>query len=126
MLKAIALLFLLQCGGDLLVARTSLPIPGMVIGLVLLLLFLLAQSRGADAETSIPEDLSRTAKTLHDHFGLLFVPAGVGVMADAGRLAAHGAALLLVVLLSTTITMSVGALIVAVGSLYAARMEQES
>lgn len=38
MLKAVALLFILQCGGDLLAARAALPVPGTVIGLVLLLL----------------------------------------------------------------------------------------
>lgn len=124
MLKAIALLFILQCGGDLLAARASLPIPGMVIGLLLLLLFLL--SKGAEPESAISEDLNRTTKTLHDHFGLLFVPAGVGVMADAGRLAAHGAALLLVILLSTTTTISLGAAIVARGSQHAVQAEQES
>lgn len=124
MLKAVALLFILQCGGDLLAARAALPVPGTVIGLVLLLLFLLFRSQSVGAEAAISEDLGQTAKTLHDHFGLLFVPAGVGVMAGASRLAAHGAELLLVILVSTTITISVCALIVAHGSQRTARAEQ--
>ena len=53
----------------------NLPIPGAVIALLLLSALTL---RGR-----WPDVLGRMAKSLRDHFGLLFVPAGAGISAMA-------------------------------------------
>ncbi|MGA9014020.1 MAG: CidA/LrgA family protein [Acetobacteraceae bacterium] len=50
----------------------NLPIPGAVIALLLLSALTL---RGR-----WPDVLGRMAKSLRDHFGLLFVPAGAGIL----------------------------------------------
>lgn len=114
MLYAVLTLVALQCVGDLIAAAASLPIPGMVIGLVLLVCGLGVRGWRLGFQHAVPEALNRTAGTLHGNFGLLFVPAGVGVVANLPRLAADGLALLGAVLLSTAITIAVTATIAAV------------
>src|SRR5262249_7686795 len=111
MLYAVLTLIALQCLGDLIAAAASLPIPGMVIGLMLLLCGLGVRSWRLGFQRVVPDALNRVAGTLHGHFGLLFVPAGVGVVANMDLLAADGLALLAAVLLSTAITIAVTATI---------------
>lgn len=113
MLYAVLTLVVLQCLGDLVAAAASLPIPGMVIGLMLLLCGLGIRSWRLGSQRAAPDALNRVAGTLHSHFGLLFVPAGVGVIANIDRLATDGLALLGAVLLSTTVTIAVTATIAA-------------
>jgi holin-like protein len=113
MLHAILTLVALQLAGDLIADCTSVPVPGMVIGLVLLLAGLGLRARVVGAEHAVPEELTRLAKGLHDHLGLLFVPAGAGVVANFSYLATDGAALLAAVLVSTGMTIAVTALIMA-------------
>lgn len=101
MLSALTLLLLLQLIGEVFVQFFALPVPGPVIGLVLLFAGLLLRGRLGD-------DLRNTANTLLQHLSLLFVPAGAGVMIHAGRVAdewlALGAALVGSTLLSMTAT----------------------
>lgn len=113
MLYAALTLLAVQYTGDMIAETLSLPVPGVVIGLLLLLLVLAFRGRRLGPERAVPDTLSRVAKGLHDHFGLLFVPAGAGVVANVGRLATEGVALVIVLLLSTIATMAVTALIVA-------------
>lgn len=100
--------------GDLIADTFSLPIPGVVIGLLLLLSVLAFRGRRLGQDRAVPTPLSSVAKGLHDHFGLLFVPAGAGVAANVDRLATEAPALVVVLLLSTIATIAVTALIVAV------------
>lgn len=74
MIRAAALLLGLHFAGEILVQITGLPLPGPVVGLLLLLSLLIW--RGGPGE-----DLSRTADGLLSVLALLFVPAGVGVIA---------------------------------------------
>jgi holin-like protein len=113
MLYAVLTFIALQCLGDLIAAVASLPIPGMVIGMMLLLCALGIRSWWLGSQRAVPDALNRVAGTLHGHFGLLFVPAGVGVVANIDRLAADGLALLAAVLLSTAITIAATAAIAA-------------
>jgi holin-like protein len=113
MLYAVLTLIALQCLGDLIAAATSLPIPGMVIGLMLLLCSLGIRSWRLGSQRAVPDALNRVAGTLHGHFGLLFVPAGVGVVANIDRLETDGLALLAAVLLSTAVTIAITAMIAA-------------
>ncbi|MGB0749575.1 MAG: CidA/LrgA family protein [Magnetospiraceae bacterium] len=73
MLAYLTLIFCCQFIGELIVTVAALPIPGPVIGLVLLFLGLLVRG-------SVPKDLDQLADGLLSHLSLLFVPAGVGVM----------------------------------------------
>jgi len=104
MIEAFTLLVLLQLGGDVAAHLTGLPIPGPVIGLVLLLA-LMARLR------AIPGRLEETADGLLSHLSLMLVPAGVGVVAQAALLASHATALALVVTVSTVATLAVTAVV---------------
>jgi putative effector of murein hydrolase LrgA (UPF0299 family) len=69
-----------QLAGELIRKAAFLPIPGPVIGMFLLAAVLAIRSGMAGAP--IPPALDRTAETLISLMGLLFVPAGVGLIAE--------------------------------------------
>ena len=77
---AILCLILCQLAGQVVSAAARLPVPGPVIGMFLLALLLVL--RGG----RIPMALDRTAEALVGTMGLLFVPAGVGVIAEVSLL----------------------------------------
>jgi putative effector of murein hydrolase LrgA (UPF0299 family) len=83
----------------------ALPIPGPVLGLVLLAA-LLAIRRVNPGELDSTA-LGRTAAGLLGVLGILFVPAGVGVIQQFGLLREHGLALGLALIGSTILTMLV-------------------
>ena len=98
-LRGLAWLLALQSVGELLARGFSLPFPGPVIGMLLLLLAL-----------HIPvvrEPVRVCASFLLTHLSLLFVPVGVGVMTHLGLLGQYGGRMLLVVVASTLIGMAV-------------------
>ena len=84
-----ALLSLIGCQliGELIRDACHLPIPGPVLGMFLLAAVLAFHDRrqkpGADDTRA---SLEQTAETLIAHMGLFFVPAGVGIIAEAGLL----------------------------------------
>ena len=103
MLSAITLLLLLQLIGEIFVQFFALPVPGPVIGLVLLFAGLLVRGRMGD-------DLRDTANNLLQHLSLLFVPAGAGVMIHASRVADEWLALSVALVGSTLLSMAATAL----------------
>jgi putative effector of murein hydrolase LrgA (UPF0299 family) len=77
-----------QLLGEILRRLLALPIPGPVIGMLLLAAALvLLRGRGPAPPQSEPS-LERTATFLVGNMGLLFVPAGVGVIAELGLIRA--------------------------------------
>lgn len=104
MVNALLALLTLQLVGEVLVRALGLPIPGPVVGM--LLLFIGLRWRGA-----VPAALQRTADGLLGNLSLLFVPAGVGVVAHLALLRAAWWQLPLTVVVSTLITLTVTALI---------------
>jgi holin-like protein len=74
MLNALAVLLVCQFVGEIVSNWLSLPVPGPVLGLVLLLALLITR-RG-----KVTRDLKPTAQVLLQNLSLLFVPAGVGVV----------------------------------------------
>ena len=83
MLPAILTLMAFQLVGEAVRDAFSLPIPGPVIGMFLLAAVLVIRGRRVDR---VPPALEATADTLISHMGLLFVPAGVGIIAEADLL----------------------------------------
>lgn len=87
MIQAILVLLSFELLGEGLQTGLHLPVPGPVIGMLLLAAALVLRDRrrvrGADEGRS---PLDRTAATLLEYMGLLFVPAGVGIIAEAGLL----------------------------------------
>lgn len=103
MLAALTLLLLCQLVGEVLVQFFALPVPGPVLGLILLFAGLLARGR-------IDAPLRDTANTLLQHLSLLFVPAGAGVMIHAARVADEWLPLTAALLGSTLLSMAATAL----------------
>ena len=86
----VGLVWLLACqlAGEVLVRLTHAPVPGPVVGMVILFVLLQARRAGEDAAPV------RAAHLLLRHLQLLFVPAGVGVVVYVGTLADHALPLL--------------------------------
>ncbi|NHC25152.1 CidA/LrgA family protein [Nocardioides sp. IC4_145] len=73
-----------QLVGEVLVRLTDVPLPGPVVGMVVLLLALeVRRRRGHDTDR---DPAVRAADGLLRHLQLLFVPAGVGVVAYLGAI----------------------------------------
>lgn len=98
MLESFVILLVCQLLGEVLVTAIDLPVPGPVVGMLLLFVGLLL--RGA-----VPDDLGRTATGLLQHLSLLFVPAGVGVMLHLGLLGDEWPAVGLALIASTVLTL---------------------
>ncbi len=95
MIPAITALLACQLAGEIAARALALPVPGPVIGMVLLFIVLLLRGREA------PAPLGATADGLLNNLGLLFVPAGVGVVLHLPLLARDWAPLSLAVLVGT-------------------------
>ena len=101
-LHGLAWLLALQSAGELLVRGLTLPVPGPVVGMVLLL-FALRSRR-------VREPVALCADFLLSHLSLLFVPVGVGVMTHLPLLGRYGGRMMLVIVLSTWIGLAVSVL----------------
>ena len=102
MLEALATLLAFQLLGEAVTHLVGWPVPGPVVGMALLFLAWPALSR-------LQTRLGGVADALLANFGLLFVPAGVGVMLHAALLADWWAPLLVAVIASTAATMALAA-----------------
>jgi len=92
---AFALLITCQLAGELVRAALHLPLPGPVIGMLLLTALLIR--RGVAEEGA----LSRVTDGLIGNMGLLFVPAGVGIIAQLGLLRQNWLPILVGLVVST-------------------------
>lgn len=90
----LSVLCLAQLAGEAVVRLAGLPVPGAVLGLVLLAALLLVRGR-------ISEGVRRTAEALLAHLQMLFVPAAAVAFLHLGDLAGELPALLAAVLAST-------------------------
>lgn len=105
MVQPLALLLLCQLAGEVIARMLSLPVPGPVVGLVILCIILAVRLyRKAELEE---EGVARTADGILAVLGLLFVPAGVGVVQQMGVIGEYGLALVVTVFGSTIITLLV-------------------
>ena len=102
-LRGLAFLLLLQSLGELLSRGLSLPFPGPVIGMLLLLLAL--------RWPLVRQPVAACADFLLSHLSLLFVPVGVGVMTHLSIVSQYGGRMLVVLVLSTLIGLAVTALL---------------
>lgn len=76
-----------QLLGEIVRSATSLPLPGPVIGMFLLTATLVLRRRDGQETSPIAETgLASVADSLIRNMGLLFVPAGVGIMAETRML----------------------------------------
>jgi putative effector of murein hydrolase LrgA (UPF0299 family) len=106
MLPALAALLLCQLAGEAAVRVLGLPVPGPVVGMVILFALLAARA-------PLPAMMQDTSDGILRHLSLLFVPAGVGLVNNLDRLGSDGLRLFVVVLLSTVIALTTTALVFA-------------
>lgn len=107
MVQAFAILLLCQLAGEGVVHATGVPVPGPVIGLVLLAIGLVWRERTSPAGADAP--MARAANGLLGHLSLLFVPAAVGIVQQGAVLARSGATIAVALVASTLLTLAVTA-----------------
>jgi len=103
MLAGLTWLLVFQCLGEVIVRLVGLPVPGPVVGMLLLFVALRTREK-------VPAAIDGAATGLLQHLSLLFVPAGVGVMLHFGRLADEWPAIVAALVLSTVLAIGVTAL----------------
>lgn len=102
-LSGILILLGFQLLGEVLHQVGRVPLPGPVIGMFLLLLFLLWKPQ------ALSKPLDSTARLLFELLGLLFVPAGVDVIANVDLLRAQWVPILVGLIGSTILSLVVTA-----------------
>lgn len=104
LLVGMAVLLTCQLVGEMIVRGASLPIPGPVAGMLVLLIGLMIHGR-------VPDGVRVSAEGLLRYLALLFVPAGVGVMAHFDLIRANFWTLAVTLVVSTIITQALTALL---------------
>ena len=102
MLPSLTLLIVCQFAGEVITRTAGLPLPGPVVGLVLLLVFLVVRG-GPD------EGMKTTASGLLRHLLLLFVPAGAGIVTQLDVLGQNLLPAMVAILVSTALGLGVTA-----------------
>ncbi len=105
MLRSILILLAAQLAGEGLHRALHLPLPGPVLGMALLATILLLRKREPDAA------LVQTSNSLLRWLGLLFIPAGAGVVANLGLFRTAWFPVVVALVVSTALTIAVTALV---------------
>lgn len=100
MLSSITVLLLCQLAGEVLARLSGLPVPGPVVGMLLLF-------AGLVIRRGVPDSLDKTATALLSHLSLLFIPAGVGVMVHLKLIAGEWLPITVALVISTALTIAV-------------------
>ena len=98
MIRGFIILLFFQLMGDMLSTGFDLPVPGPVIGMVLLFWVLVLMG-------GLPADLEKTGEALISNIGLFFVPAGAGVSLYLGLIGEQWPMILVASLTSTVLTL---------------------
>ncbi len=109
MIASLSLILICQLIGEVTVRGLGLPMPGPVLGFVVLLLLLLLRDRFAMFSRGPLQDGSaeRASRALLASLSLMFVPAGVGVVQKLHLLAEHGIAIVAALAISVVMTLLV-------------------
>ncbi len=100
----LAILVGFEMMGEVVSHLTPVKAPGAVIGMVLLTAVLVlrdARAKSQDQDTQEPTALDRVADAMIGNMGLMFIPAGVGIVAQLGLVNANAVALTTAVIVST-------------------------
>lgn len=93
------IILLIYLFGEFLSKNFSLPIPGNILGMIFLFLFL------ATGILKV-EKIEKASKSLLDNLAFLFVPAGVGLMNSFGIISGSVAKILFICIITTVIVMA--------------------
>lgn len=102
MVPALAIILAFQLAGEVISRGLHLPLPGPVLGM-------LGMAAAISLSTALRDLIRPVAQGMLGHLSLMFVPAGVGVVAHLPTLAAHGPALAVALVVSTLLAIVVGA-----------------
>lgn len=103
MINTLLTLLIFQTIGEAIAHGFSWPVPGPVIGMLLLFCYLLIKQDAL-------EKLAPTVQVLLRHLSILFVPAGVGVMVHGQRIASEWLPIVAALVVSTVSAIVVTAL----------------
>lgn len=98
-INGITLLLIYQLAGEVSTLALQLPVPGPVLGMVMLFLTLVIRGRSSAA-------LDSASNALLSHLSLLFVPAGVGLMVHFHRIAEEWLSISVAIVLGSVITIA--------------------
>lgn len=104
MLQTFAILLVFQTVGEVISYALRLPVPGPVIGMLLLFGWLVFDNR-------LLPIIQNTTSELLKHLSLLFVPAGVGIMVHANRIGSEWMPIVVALVISTWLAIVVTALV---------------
>jgi len=104
MLQTFAILLVFQTVGEVISYALRLPVPGPVIGMLLLFGWLVFDNR-------LLPTIQNTTSELLKHLSLLFVPAGVGIMVHANRIGSEWMPIVVALVISTWLAIVVTALV---------------
>lgn len=104
MLQTFAILLVFQSIGEVFSYALRLPVPGPVIGMILLFGWLVIDDR-------LLPIIQGTTSELLKHLSLLFVPAGVGIMVHASRIGNEWMPIAIALVISTWLAIATTALV---------------
>ncbi len=117
MIHAILSLFLCQLLGEALTRTLNLPLPGPVLGMILMLLALRFIPK-------LAEIMRPVAQGILGHLSLLFVPAGVGVVGHISQLGGQAIGIMAAIVGSTVLAIAAGAITFAVVAKWTGNMDE--
>lgn len=103
-LNGVTILLIYQLVGEISVLLLRIPVPGPVLGMIMLFLTLLLRGNSTAS-------LDSASTALLSHLSLLFVPAGVGMMVHFDRIINEWIPISFALVLSTILTMAATAAI---------------
>ncbi|MBF6992141.1 MULTISPECIES: CidA/LrgA family protein [Cupriavidus] len=104
MLQTFAILLVFQSVGEVISYALRLPVPGPVLGMILLFGWLVFDDR-------LLPIIQGTTSELLKHLSLLFVPAGVGIMVHANRIEGEWMPILVALVISTWLAIATTAVV---------------
>ena len=104
MLRSLSILLAFQLAGEMLAALLHLPLPGPVLGMLLLFLALVLRGR-------VSPGLAEDAQYLLRYLPLILIPPSVGIMDYWGLLADNALAVGLTIVLTTALSLAASALL---------------
>ncbi|KWR91026.1 CidA/LrgA family protein [Cupriavidus sp. IDO] len=104
MLQTFAILLVFQSVGEVISYALHLPVPGPVLGMILLFGWLVFDDR-------LLPIIQGTTTELLKHLSLLFVPAGVGIMVHANRIEGEWMPILISLVISTWLAIATTAVV---------------
>lgn len=104
-LRQLCIILLILSLGEILQLRFNIPVPGTILGMIILLFLLMIKVVKL-------KNIDSISTTLLNNFALFFVPANVGIMVYFEQVKAVWIKLLIIIIISTIVVMAVTGLTV--------------